>query len=74
MIREDAGDLSGGVVAHGVGEVLLDRAAERHVQHLEAAADAQQRDVALERPVCQRELEPIALGPGPVGLGVRPGP
>ena len=35
-----------------------------HVQHLHTAADAEHRHVALERPVRQRQLEAVALGPG----------
>ena len=51
-------------------QVLLERPAAGHVEHLHPAADAQHGHVTLERAVGQRELEAVALGPGPVGLGV----
>ena len=49
-----------GVVADGVGQVLLERAAVRDVEHLHAAADPQQRHVAGLGGVHQRELEVVA--------------
>ena len=71
------------LVAHGVGHVLLERAAERHVQHLHPAADPEQRDVALERPVGQRRARSgrararcprsPACGPGAVGARIHVG-
>ena len=47
---------------------------QRHVQDLHAAADAQHGHAALQRPARQRELEPIALGPGAARLRMRPAP
>ena len=52
-------------------EVLDERASQRHVQDLHAPADAEQRDLAVERPAEQRHLEAVALGPGAAGLGMR---
>ena len=53
-----------------VGQVLVERAAEGDVQHLHAAADAEDGHVALERRARQRDLEPVALGSRAVGLRV----
>ena len=43
-------------VGHGVGDVLDQRAAERHRQQLLAAADAQHRHVARQRAAQQRQF------------------
>ena len=52
-------------VPDDVGQVLMQRAAQRHVDHLRAAADAQHRHAAPDRAADQRDLPRIAL---PVGL------
>ena len=71
------------VVALAVGQVLLERPAARDVHQLHAPADAEQREVALERAARQRDLERVALrhralrlrvGAGAVGAGVDVGP
>lgn len=65
-------------------DVLDERPAERHVQHLYAAAHAEDRQLALQRRTHQRQLEriPLRLGGGkqrmrilpvPVRLDVAPG-
>ena len=61
------------VAADAVRDVLLDAAAECHVQHLGAAADREHRQVARERGLHQRELEVVALADDPDRLGVRVG-
>jgi len=43
-------------------QVLDQAAAAGDVHDLHAAADAQERDVALERPTRQRKFEAVALG------------
>ena len=57
----------------GVGDVLVERAAAGDVEQLHPAADAEHRQVALERAAREGELEAVALGPGAlrvrVGLG-----
>ena len=50
------------LVADDVGHVLDQRAAGGDVHHLHAAADAEQRQVALERAAAERHLEGVALG------------
>ena len=62
------------VASGAVGQVLVERAARGHVQHLHAAADAEQRNVTLEGAVSQGQLEAVALGPGAARRGVRPSP
>jgi hypothetical protein len=54
--------------------VLVQRAAGGDVHDLHPAADAQQRDVALERPAGQRELEGVALSLGASVVGRRLAP
>jgi hypothetical protein len=43
-------------------DVLVQAAAERHVEHLEAATDRKQGDVLRERPARQLDLERVARG------------
>ena len=50
------------VVAEALRQVLVQRAAERDVQQLHAAADAEHRDPSLDRAPHERELERVALG------------
>ena len=45
-------------------QILDQRAALRDVHHLHAAADSEERDVALDRPPRERDLEVVALGDG----------
>ena len=62
--------------AHGVldpgvelgGNVLDQRAAQRHIQHLHAAADGEEREVGPDRGANQRHLEGIAAGFGGAGF------
>ena len=70
---EGARDAAVVLVAEVVGQVLLERAAARDVHELHAAADAEQRDVALERAARQCDLERVALGPRALGHRVRLG-
>src|SRR6266508_361809 len=49
------------LVADHVGQVLNEVAAERHVEHLAAAADSENGHVARERRLEQRQLGPVAL-------------
>ena len=62
------------VVAVALGQVLVERAAARDVHHLHAAADAEQRQVALQRAARQGELEGVALGTVPIVSGWRSAP
>jgi hypothetical protein len=57
-------------VADVVGQVLDQRAAERDVQQLHAAADPEHRQVAFQRAQRQRDLRAVAVGPGVGGLGM----
>ena len=59
----DVGDL---------GQVLLERAAQRHVEHLVAAADAEQRQAEVAGGAGQRQLEHVGVGmaAGDVGRGL----
>ena len=50
--------------------MLEERAAIRHVEHLDAATDAKEGNVPLNRPAHQRCLEPVTLVVGVFGLGV----
>ncbi len=50
------------LVPDDLGQVLDEVAAARDVQHLEAAADREHRQVARERRLEQRELAAVALG------------
>ena len=43
-------------------DVLDQRAAHRHVQHLHAAADGQQRQIGFDRGPGQGDLEGVAAG------------
>ena len=58
------------VVAVALGQVLQQRAAGGDVHDLHPAADAQQRQVALERAAGERDLEVVALGHRAAGLRV----
>ena len=60
-VVEAAEDAPVVAVAEVVGQVLHERPAARHVHQLHAAADAEERQVALERPRDERELEGVAL-------------
>ena len=62
------------VVAHHVGEVLVQRPAHGHVEHLQAAANGQQRQVPFEGVVAEGYFPIVALGPRRVRLVVRLGP
>jgi hypothetical protein len=53
------------------GQVLVERPALDHVQHLHAAADPQHGHVALQRACAQGELEAVALGTRAARLRVR---
>ncbi len=50
------------LVAGDVGQVLVQRAAERHVEYLQPAADGEQRDVTLQRGPRQRDLPLVTRG------------
>ena len=50
-----------------LGEMLDEVAAAKHVQELEAAADRERRQVALERRLEEPQLACIAVGLGRVG-------
>ena len=50
------------LVAEHARQVLDQRPALRDVHHLHAPADPQERDVALDRPPRERDLEVVALG------------
>ena len=52
-----------------VGDVLIERAAERDVQQLVAAADGENRHVAVEGRIDQRELEAVEHRIGAVDHG-----
>jgi hypothetical protein len=60
-------------VAEDVGKVLLERAAERHVEDVHAAADAQHGQAPLECRACYPQLEPVAQGRDRVRRRVRLG-
>ena len=49
------------VVAEALGQMLVERPAERDVHQLHAAADAEHREVALDRAARERDLERVAL-------------
>ena len=63
MLGEDAGRLAMALVAHQLGQVLMQLAAVEHVEDLHAAADRQHRQLAVERGPEQREL---CLVPAPL--------
>ena len=50
--------------------MLEERAAVRHVQHLDATADAKEGNVPLNGPSHQRSLKPVTLMVGVFGLDV----
>ncbi len=51
--------------------MLVEVAAERHVQHLHAAADAEVGHAALDGDARQRDLEVVALRIGRLDVGLR---
>src|ERR1700758_4461875 len=57
-------------VSEDVGQVLVQRASQRHVEHLCAAADAKYRQPPLERVRDEREFPCVAIVAGIVGLRV----
>ena len=59
------------VVPDQAGQVLVQRAAAGDVQHLQAAADAEQRQPAFERRRDERELGGVAGRAHAAGLRVR---
>lgn len=59
------------VVPEDVGQVLVQGAAERHVEHLRAATDAQHRQAPIQRTTQQRELPGVAGGPRLIGGRMR---
>ena len=72
VVAEGPARVAMAIAAELVRQVLDQRPPAGHVQELHAAADAEDRHVALERPVGQGELEAVALGPGVTGLRVYP--
>ena len=68
VVREHAGRVP---VEREIVEMLGERPALDHVQHLHAAADAQHGHVALERARAEAELEAVALRPGRADLRMR---
>ena len=73
VLREHAGRLLVAFVSDEVGHVLLEIAAQRHIQHLRAAADGEDGHVAFESRGEQGDLGAVALGTDVVGLRVRLG-
>ena len=73
MLGEDAGYLLVTLVPDEVGDVLLEVAAERDVEHLRAAADGEHGQVALEGRGEERDLGAVALRADVVRLRVRLG-
>jgi hypothetical protein len=61
------------VVAHQVGQVLMQGAAERDVEDLQAPADAEDRQPAGQRALAQVEFGAVAVGVERPGRGVRGG-
>ena len=70
---EAAGEGPVVLVADLLGDVLLERAAERHVQQLHPAADPENRHVPLDCSLGDRQLRSVALGHGAVRRGMRVG-
>jgi hypothetical protein len=68
---EGAGHTPVLLVAERLGQVLVQRPAEGHVQYLHAAADPQQRHVPLDGAASQCDLDPVAIGHGSIGRRVR---
>ena len=62
VLRELAEHLAVLLVPHDLGQVLDDVAAAGDVEHLEATADREHRQLARERGLEQRELAAVALG------------
>ena len=69
-LAEDAGGRAVPPVADGVGQVLVERAAERHVEQLRAPADAEHRQVGRQRAGEQAQF-PVVAPPADDGLRVR---
>ena len=61
VLGEGAGNLAMALVTDPLGDVLLEVAAERDVQHLRPAADGEHRHVPRERGGEQRQLGLVAL-------------
>ena len=74
MLGEGAEHLAVPLVPDGLGQVLEEVAAADDVQELEAAADRERRDVALERAPEERQLPRVAMRLRGVGLLVPLGP
>ena len=55
-------------MADDVGQVLDQRAAQRHVHDLQAAADAEHRHAPVERGAEERDLGGVPAGPDDRGL------
>ena len=71
VLAEDAGHGAVHLVVEPVGQVLVDPAAARDVQHLRAAADREHGEVPLERGAHQLELELVPRANDPAGLRMR---
>ena len=61
-------------MADQLRQVLVEGAAAGDVEDLHPAADPEQRHLALDRALRQRQFEAVALGPGALRLRVRLGP
>ena len=68
--REDAAADPEPLGAQRLGQVLMQRAAARHVHELEAAADGEHRDPPLVGPAEQSELPGVAVRSRVVGEGM----
>src|SRR5438874_1597643 len=64
VVRKGAWGMAMAVAGDPVGKVLLERPAERDVQHLHAPANPEHRHPALDGRAGERLLEAVALGPG----------
>ena len=73
VLREDAERLAVALVPDLVGKVLDEVTAAEDIEELEAAADRERRQIALERGLEQRELAGIAVGLRRVGRGMTVG-
>ena len=70
VLGEDAERLAVALVPDLLGQMLDEVAAAEDVQQLEAAADRERREVALERRLEQRQLARVAVRLRRVGRGV----
>ena len=68
-VAEDVGRAAVVEVAHHVGQVLVQRAAELHVEDLAAAADGQHGHVRPQSGGEQRALARVAVGVDPATSG-----